>query len=53
MQCDRSHQLRVTCEDKWHLNVVECPGLSPDSYYDYGNWIFDSDIWSLRVCVSF
>ena len=38
MLCDRSHQLRETCEDKWHLNVVDCPGLSPDSS-EYGKWI--------------
>ena len=35
MQCDRSHQLRETCEDKWHLHAVNCPGLSPD-FSDYG-----------------
>ena len=38
MQYDQSHQLRETCEDKWHLNVVDCPGFSPDSSY-YGRWI--------------
>ena len=37
-QYDQSHKLRETCVDKWHLNVVDCPGFTPDSS-DYGRWI--------------